>query len=870
MNKMSFNHSCTSLNWRIATLVVACASLFVVPAIPAFSQASDGQFFNNAQGTMDDSNNSTAQTIRDMACLRYKWLEINRRYDRLEPANDPAPRTTPGRRQTTPEKREEFQTDGRSARQPDSGQSNIKQTADSNAQTKVLAYDSCFVPCGSPVGWFLQDAEAWKFPKYTAYGVPCYVQPKLEAMDKVKTSRDEAIFEKATGYNPPGTGRITTFGLPMSDTQFQIIDRENNNRMLELLSDPERFMWAASTTGQMMNGSAANSLAGVAESAFDNAAARIIQGDSTNSLINLANEASGTGPNIGAYYRQVSDAVRQVQIMYHRVYVPLAILFLLPGAVITQVKSLVAGGFALKSQEAQSPFDGLLRSFVAVFLIPATQLIVSYAIDVGNSMAYSVYDPWVNIDRVKEWTHQLSYNNNPRTNFDNAILPPEEPGAQGQSAWDRLWSGDIFGAILQFVMEQFGYGEGLGGNVPETITMEERNSWLSSMLEMAFNWMMWFMSQSLIILTGFQLVFMCYLFLLGPLAAAFYAWPDLQNEGKQRLFRGVFGNWIEAVISLALWRFYWMVILAIMTQRLIYISQSRVPTNLQWEVAVFTCLLGLMLHVPFSPFKFDPAAALEKVEKVANGGGGAGGGGGGGGGASGGGGQGGGGGGLLQSMAQQVQSSNMSPEMKQEAMQAISQTGAGLSTFRDVNTRGRGDGDFLGIQGGGSRSAAAGGDTTGGGESPPMTAANNSFTVNPNISQMVAANAILPPSEMGTGSGITTAGLGTGSGLGTGADRGPTSTPSDASATAGGRANPAVQLADYVAAAQGNVQTIAGGLRSAGMPEQQIQDFMRQNSPQTIVAALDPGGSGAFPSGGDEEEGPRRRPRPVDDGTDTA
>ncbi len=81
-----------------------------------------------------------------------------------------------------------------------------------------------------------------------------------------------------------------------------------------------------------MNGAAGNSLAGVAESSFDNAAARVIQGDLHNSLINLANEASGTGPNLGAYYRQVSDAVKQVQIMYHRVYVPLAILFLLPGA----------------------------------------------------------------------------------------------------------------------------------------------------------------------------------------------------------------------------------------------------------------------------------------------------------------------------------------------------------------------------------------------------------------------------------------------------------------------------------------------------------------------------------------------------------
>ncbi len=31
-------------------------------------------------------------------------------------------------------------------------------------------------------------------------------------------------------------------------------------------------------------------------------------------------------------------------------------------------------------------------------------------------------------------------------------------------------------------MDLFGYGEGLGGNVPETVTMEERNSWLSGIV----------------------------------------------------------------------------------------------------------------------------------------------------------------------------------------------------------------------------------------------------------------------------------------------------------------------------------------------------------------------------------------------------
>ncbi len=44
-------------------------------------------------------------------------------------------------------------------------------------------------------------------------------------------------------------------------------------------------------------------------------------------------------------------------------------------------------------------------------------------------MAYSVYDSvgqYRQGERVD--THQLSYNNNPKTNIDNAILPPQQQG----------------------------------------------------------------------------------------------------------------------------------------------------------------------------------------------------------------------------------------------------------------------------------------------------------------------------------------------------------------------------------------------------------------------------------------------------------
>src|SRR5439155_24634691 len=49
-----------------------------------------------------------------------------------------------------------------------------------------------------------------------------------EAVSGVATNRDEGIMDDW----------FQTFGYPVSDTQFQIIQRYNDNRMLEQLFDP--------------------------------------------------------------------------------------------------------------------------------------------------------------------------------------------------------------------------------------------------------------------------------------------------------------------------------------------------------------------------------------------------------------------------------------------------------------------------------------------------------------------------------------------------------------------------------------------------------------------------------------------------------
>lgn len=508
-----------------------------------------------------------------------------------------------------------------------------------------------------------------KFCNDDPYQGVCYWQFG-EAVDHPRHYRDLELFDNV----------LTTFGYPVSDTQFQIIQRENFQRLLELLYDPERIMWMATNTSQIQGASAANSLAGVSEEAWNQAVDFILNGaEGTGTLINVANEAAGTPTAPSPPWKDLTHAIWMVQRMYKECFVPMAILFLLPGAVISQAKATVSRGFDLGGGEA---FEGIIRSVMAVFLIPGTQVIVSYSIDVGNSMADSVKD-WIDVQAILDWSHELTYNVDPHENHINAIVPPrggqgafgsgaQAGGAQGGNAAGNTtggagggsgsgggggfqstvvgiagWFGlggvaqsffNAYNSLMNFFETLFGFlGEGLGANIPEADTTQEEQLALSQVMQVMFNGSTYGMSLMLIVLTSFQVVYICYLFLLGPISAAFFAWPEMNSE--QKLFRSVWGNWVQAVIMVSLWRFYWCVGLAIMTQRLVYMQQLGGLNSLQWEVATFACLEALMIWSSMNPFTFDPAKAYEGTQSIQSAGSaiaqGAGGGGGGAGGAGG-------------------------------------------------------------------------------------------------------------------------------------------------------------------------------------------------------------------------------------------
>ncbi|HEY9785421.1 MAG TPA: hypothetical protein V6D17_08470 [Candidatus Obscuribacterales bacterium] len=267
------------------------------------------------------------------------------------------------------------------------------------------------------------------------------------------------------------------------------------------------------------------------------------------SLINIANEASGTPGPTNQAFKPLTQAIWMVQQMFKQVYLPFALLLLLPGALLTQIRCVTASGGLNASGEDNNPFAGILKSVIAIFLIPATQLIVSYSIDLGNSLSYEVQ---------------------------NIISGPEivrQAEAVEKNSYDAKYYGDQAMHMLQ------------------------------NFLDMS-------LSCGLVVLLAFQLVMMCYLMLMGPMAAAFLAWPG----GIGQLFKPVFVNWLHAVMTLSLWRFWWCVLVLVMIVRIRWLSGLGLydPYS-QWEALAYSAFLVLMTYVPFMPFDLKPGDMVDKL-----------------------------------------------------------------------------------------------------------------------------------------------------------------------------------------------------------------------------------------------------------------
>jgi hypothetical protein len=342
------------------------------------------------------------------------------------------------------------------------------------------------------------------------------------------------------------------------------------------------------------------------------------------SLINVANENASIPCSAQQSTKNLPQAIWMVQQMFHQCYIPMAILLLLPGAVMTQMKGMVQFGMFGASEESDpdaavraTPFTGIFRSIIAIFLIPATQLIVSWMVDIGNSMTYEV-EKYLVPATVFNWAKEQTYN--PPTQNDENVLDTK-PGDDSiiDSAQDAT-EPDVGAGVKPRI-------QGPPSNGTEAHSAVRDSTLMSEAMETLYNMVAFSLAAAFGVLVAFQTVMMCYLFLLGPIAAAFYAWPS----GIGSLFKKIFINWVDAVINLSLWRFWWVVVVLIMYVRITTLQAlGEYQPNNQWETAMYTAFMVIICYVPFMPFEFRPGEmvgkVLEKAEQAGKGGGGGGGG----------------------------------------------------------------------------------------------------------------------------------------------------------------------------------------------------------------------------------------------------
>ena len=338
------------------------------------------------------------------------------------------------------------------------------------------------------------------------------------AESQVPTKRDEAI----------QMNLFQTFGYPVSDTQFQIIERYNQNRFLEQLYDPEKVMWLSTSIGSIQANSAGNSAANMA----------------VNQNITAIEYCAAPILNFTIDDGNVWNRLR------NELFIPMAVLLLLPGAVLAQVRAIVAQGSPAIVGEV-NPFEGIIRSIVAIFLIPGSYLVVNYGIDVSNSIRHTISSEFQRIFgadmyELAKCSIKRSYViNDPRSNR-NAIEHSETPHIENHDVWAPYESLSLG---LRIFDPCLGVDE---SRVPDEDVRQVKpvNRLLVNAVGAAegLTWN---------IMCAFQVVFLYYLWCMGPIAAALSVWPLSQ-------LRDAFKNWCEGVIVVCFWTLFWHTIILLL------------------------------------------------------------------------------------------------------------------------------------------------------------------------------------------------------------------------------------------------------------------------------------------------------------------
>jgi hypothetical protein len=318
----------------------------------------------------------------------------------------------------------------------------------------------------------------------------------------------KSILDKVFSAMGPDGGYPTIAQLIQSAVQSAV-------SASQIALDPSKVPPAAQAAQAAAGQQAGDSAGGAAK---DNAAGAI--DFCSRFMQNFANDG-------GSRWNKIRDSV----------FMPIAILLLLPGAVLAQVKAIASAGNPVLGNV--NPFDGILRSIVAIFLIPGTYLVISFGIDFSNCITFTISDQYTRMFGSNMYKDALCGQmramptNGASASAGSGQVPPWPQGSNLESQNFGNGSPDPCGGA-----------PAAPGHVNEAMPASVVYSRLAVYGANAASTTGWN------ILCAFQMAYMCYLYLVGPIVAALWVWPI-------KALRDALPSWIEGVITLCFWSMFW-------------------------------------------------------------------------------------------------------------------------------------------------------------------------------------------------------------------------------------------------------------------------------------------------------------------------
>jgi hypothetical protein len=248
--------------------------------------------------------------------------------------------------------------------------------------------------------------------------------------------------------------------------------------------------------------------------------------------------------NSGNRWNQLRDSV----------FVPMGILLLLPGAILSQMKATISQGFSVLGEA--NPFDGILRSIVAIFLIPATYLVVNYGVDVANAMTKAVADGYAltgggNMYEKARSGHVRAFPIRlPEEEY--GVIPPDIETVMfnyfGSGPFAKL-EGKLLG--IKYEDPEAGIYIAPPDRAYETVP------WDVIISRLAYNELNAGLAFAWAIMCCVQECYLYYLWFVGPVVAALWVYPN-------KMLRQALPNWVDGVLSLCFWSFFWAVTIMVM------------------------------------------------------------------------------------------------------------------------------------------------------------------------------------------------------------------------------------------------------------------------------------------------------------------